>query len=453
MLVRQGKMFNTDDYRLQTGDAAGIMPHGVSHLAGSMSGGAGRGRTSYRCCPKILSLSCLYPNPIEPSLGVFVRLRLQHLSGMTPLQVVAPFAIFQYSNPRGKRIRIGQQDCPVHRRDGAVPVMQPRWFYLPFGGPLTAFWLFSQLVWPLARLRKKFAFEIIDTHFGHPDGVAGALLSLVLDVPFTMTLRGNEPKHSRYGLGRYCMKWALRRASKVFTVSERLRQFAIGLGTRPEKVKTIPNGIDTSIFFLRDRVACRVKHGFALDRPLIVSAGALVERKGHHRIVQALKCMSGSGTMPVLAIAGGPAREGQYEQRIRQVVTEAGLDAQVRFLGILSPEAMAEVMSAADVLCLASSNEGWPNVVHESLACGTPIVSTDVGAIPDMLPDPRYGLIVPVNDQAALQQALAAALQADWEREAISAWGRARSWTQVANEVLEEMQEIVAGPEWETART
>ncbi len=404
-----------------------------------MNGLAPAGRNGLR----ILSLSCAYPNPVEPQLGIFVRRRLQQLAGLSEVRVAAPFTVVKYGNPKGKRFRIGKNQCPDDRQDGAIQVVHPRWFYVPFGGGLTAFLLFLQVLYPLARMRRLFPFEVIDTHFGYPDGIAGALLSMALRVPFTMTLRGNEPKHARNLAGRCCMGWALRKASRVFTVSERLRQFAIGLGASADRVKTIPNGVDTSVFFPRDRRACRDKYGLAPDRLIVLSAGALVERKGHHRIIEALGAFSGEGTEVQLLIAGGAGPEGDYESRIRQAISSSGLRQAVRFLGVIDSEAMAEVMSAADVLCLASTNEGWPNVVHEALACGTPVVATDVGAIPDMLPDNRYGLIIPVNDDSALRSALKKALKMTWDRPAISAWGMARSWRQVAQEVLQEMRAIV----------
>jgi glycosyltransferase involved in cell wall biosynthesis len=304
-------------------------------------------------------------------------------------------------------------------------------------------WLFLGLLYALVRIRVEFPFEIIDTHFGYPEGIAGALLSSALGIPFTMTFRGNEPKHSVSRIGRFWMTWAVRRASRSFAVSERLRQFAIALGAHPEKVKTIPNGIDPALFSPRNRMACRIKHGLAQDRPIVLSAGALVERKGHHRIIQALKSIAASAPGVQLVIAGGPGPEGQYERILRDLVSHLDLDHAVRFLGPVSAEAMAEIMSAADVFCLASTNEGWPNVVHEALACGTPVVATDVGAVPEMLDGGRYGLVVPVNDQSALEYALQEALRKDWDRQTISAWGGARSWEQVAAEVFVEMQAIV----------
>ena len=80
-------------------------------------------------------------------------------------------------------------------------------------------------------------------------------------------------------------------------------------------------------------------------------------------------------------------------------------------MGPLEPGALAEVMSAADVFCLASTNEGWPNVVHEALACGAPVVATDVGAVPELLDRGALRRIVPSNDPLALRRALQEALR------------------------------------------
>jgi len=118
------------------------------------------------------------------------------------------------------------------------------------------------------------------------------------------------------------------------------------------------------------------------------------------------------------------------------------LEDRVRFCGPVDGDTMAELMSAADIFCLASTNEGWPNVVHEALACGAPVVATRVGAIPEMLASGR-GLIVPVNDPFQLKEALALAFQMNWDRAAASAWARARSWEEVAAELYHEMEMIV----------
>jgi teichuronic acid biosynthesis glycosyltransferase TuaC len=83
-------------------------------------------------------------------------------------------------------------------------------------------------------------------------------------------------------------------------------------------------------------------------------------------------------------------------------------------------------------------------VVHEALACGTPVVATDVGSVPELLPSPAYGIIVPPNDTAGLSAGLERALDAEWDRAAIAGWGASRSWRQVAAEVLQLFEEIAS---------
>jgi glycosyltransferase involved in cell wall biosynthesis len=372
-----------------------------------------------------------------------VQRRLKHLAEFVDLKVVAPVAVLQYGKPKGKRLRLGRRGAEI-REDGEVPVLRPHWFYPPLAGSAVPVWLFLQVAGTLRRIRQDCPFEVIDTHFGSPDGIAGALLSAVLGVPFTMTLRGSEPKHSTTFLGRATMAWALKRASRVFTVSDRLRQFAIGLGADAARVKTIPNGVDGTVFYERDRAACRRKHGLPVESPILLSAGALVERKGHHRVIHALSAIRRHRPDVQLIVAGGPGPEGALEEKLRELVTQFGMENAVRFTGAVNAETLADLMSAADVLCLASTNEGWPNVIHEALACGTPAVATDVGAVPDMLAGGN-GIVVPVNDPEALSQALCEALQRKWDRAAIAVRGGSRTWRQVALEAAGEIRLIAAG--------
>jgi glycosyltransferase involved in cell wall biosynthesis len=111
-------------------------------------------------------------------------------------------------------------------------------------------------------------------------------------------------------------------------------------------------------------------------------------------------------------------------------------------LGAVSPKEMVKLMSAADLLCLASSREGWPNVVHEAMACGTPVVATRVGGVPEMIPSPSYGILVPVNEGEALSKALNQGLTQNWDRRLIAQWAHSRPWEKVACEVLQELQQF-----------
>jgi teichuronic acid biosynthesis glycosyltransferase TuaC len=385
---------------------------------------------------KILSLSLVYPNPDEPGLGLFVRSRLQALAELAAVKVVAPIPWLDYSNPKGKLLR--GRAFPGSRWDGPVEVFHPRWLFPPNGTPLNVACLAARLLPMLRRIRRDFPFDLIDAHFGYPEGSAATLLSATFGLPFAITLRGNEPVFAGYRYRRAALRWAFRRASRVIAVSEDLRQFAVKLGAPEERTITIPNGVDGDVFYSRERIAA--------TRKTIVSAGELIEAKGHHLVAEALKGLLDEGVDAELLIVGGTARGGaRFEETLRRRVVDLGLSDRVRFVGVVDRNGMAELLSAADVFCLASFTEGWPNVLNEALACGAPAVATRVGGVPAMLPDERYGIMVPPQNLAALRDALREALSRQWDREAISARGRARSWQQVAREVHEVMQGVVSG--------
>ena len=132
---------------------------------------------------------------------------------------------------------------------------------------------------------------MIDAHFAHPEGIAAVLLGRFLRRPVLVTLRGVELRYVRQRSKRFWMSWALRRADRIIAVSEGLRKLAIDLGVDPRRVKTVPNGIDADVFFRRDRVQCRARHGIGPGERVILSAGDLAELKGHHRVIAAVKAL------------------------------------------------------------------------------------------------------------------------------------------------------------------
>jgi teichuronic acid biosynthesis glycosyltransferase TuaC len=394
---------------------------------------------------RILSLSSVYPNPDEPGLGVFIKSRLQQMARLAEIKVVAPVPIIDYSRLRSHRLEtawIGGRRIPRCRHDDSIEVHHVRWAYPPGGTVFNPICEFGSIYRTALGLRNRFAYELIDAHFAFPEGVAAALLSWRTGLPFTVTLRGNETMHIEHRSRRGLIRWALRRAGRVIAVSRNLREFALGLGVSPERVITIPNGVDSCVYFPRDRRECRRKHGLPESAPLILSAGTLIERKGHHRIIEVLPRLIATGIPAVLIIAGGAGREGHFEQVIRDRVRTLQLDASVVMTGHVPPHILSELMSAADVLCLASTREGWPNVVHEALACGTPAVATDIGGVRDMIPDENHGFVIPPDDGVALESALKRALRTTFRRDKIAERAQARSWDQVALEVIAEMTAV-----------
>jgi len=352
---------------------------------------------------------------------------LQHLGQIAEVTVVAPVV---------KR----NASIPSRRTDESVTVLHPRWIYLPGTGALTVVPLFLRLLLTVWKVSKTQSFDVLDSHFGYPEGIATALVAATTKIPFTVTLRGSELLHAQYPLRRWLMGWAFRRASRIIAVSGELATFAISLGAPEERVVTISNGVERSVFFPRVP-----NPDLNPNVPIIVTAGYLIELKGHHRVIDALKALRDRGLDARLAIVGGPPGPGLpgFEPQLRQQVTRLGLESAVEFLGEIDQSRLAQVMSEANVFCLASSREGCPNVVLEALACGTPVVAARVGAVPDLIPSDHVGFIVPAGHQQELESALHKALTIEWDRPAIVRWAQSRSWEMVAREVLTTLQEAI----------
>jgi glycosyltransferase involved in cell wall biosynthesis len=292
-------------------------------------------------------------------------------------------------------------------------------------------------------MQRDFPFTLIDAHFAYPDGIAAAIVARILGTHYSITLRGNEPMHASYPARREAIKWAIRNATQIIAVSSRLADFAVACGAMPERVRTIPNGVDTSIFYPRPKGGAFEYLKVPAGLPVILSAGYLIERKGHHHVMHALAGLRSMDSRAHLVIAGGSGAEGDYEGNLRNLAKKLQLQHIVHFAGAVPPETLASFMSEASVVCLASSREGWPNVVNESLACGTPVVATDIGGVPDMIPSADLGTIVSSGSPDALQSALRDAIARSWNRSQIASWGMSRSWEQVASEVQHTFRQAV----------
>jgi teichuronic acid biosynthesis glycosyltransferase TuaC len=177
---------------------------------------------------------------------------------------------------------------------------------------------------------------------------------------------------------------------------------------------------------------------------VLVTVGGLVERKGFHRVIACLpELMKEFPELHYLAV-GSAGPEGDFSARLRAQVAQLGLGDHVRFLGALPPEEVRRAVSAADVSVLATRNEGWANVLLEAMACGVPVVATDVGGNAEVVCRDDLGTIVRFDDHAALLAALRDALRRDWDRAAIRRYAEDNDWSTRVPVLVGEFRRIVA---------
>jgi glycosyltransferase involved in cell wall biosynthesis len=359
-----------------------------------------------------------------PHLGIFVENRLRRLlgSGEAASMVVAPVPWFPFEQPLfgryGALARVPHEEL----RHG-ISVLHPRYPLMPKLGTSSApFLMYAGLRNVLAELlRARFAFDLIDAHYFYPDGVAAVLLGRRLGKPVVITARGTDiTLISHYRLARRWIRWAAEGAAGIVAVSNALSDRLIELGVPGSRIEVLRNGVDLELFAPQDRATARRELGLDAGGPIVLSVGWLIPRKGHDLAIRAAAAMP-EGRLVI--VGDGP--EGPALQRLAR---QLGSSERVRFLGSMAQERRATVYSAADVLLLASSREGLPNVVLEALACGTPVIATAVWGTPEIVGSPVSGRLVEQRTPQAIAAALRELLADPPARAAVRAYAERFGW-------------------------
>jgi teichuronic acid biosynthesis glycosyltransferase TuaC len=389
--------------------------------------------------PCIVVFSSLFPSARQPGAGLFVRERMFRVGHELPLCVVAPAPWFPLQG-LVRRWRPGfRVGAPRHERQSSFDVWYPRFLSIP--GVLKQFdGLFMALgAWPrLRRLKREGRLDIIDAHFAYPDGYAATLLGRWLDVPVTITLRGTEARQARDPRLAGRLRQAALRAARVFSVSQSLRSVLVDLGIPADHIRVVGNGVDLHKFAPVPRGQARDALRMPAQARVLVTVGGLVERKGIHRVIACLPSLRARHPGLTYLVVGGASAEGDMSDALRQQALDADLVDAVRFLGPLPPEQVRIALSAADVFVLATRNEGWANVFLEAMACGLPVVTTDVGGNTEVVCDPRLGIVVPFDDTRRLEGAIDAALRTHWDAAAIREHAACNTWAQRVQILVQE---------------
>jgi teichuronic acid biosynthesis glycosyltransferase TuaC len=392
---------------------------------------------------RVLVLSSTFPNAQQPTRGVFVQHRIRRLAKRCEIVVVAPLPWF----PMNRWLR-GERDAVPRVEDQAgLRVYHPRFFSLPrYGKCLDGVLYFLCLLPFIARLRRSFPFEVIDAHFAFPDGLAATLLGRAFGCPVVITLRGSIVRLSGYRLHRPQLRWALRRADRVTAVSQSLRDVAVGLGLPAGRVRVIPNGVDPLLFSPMSQAEARRQCGLPENATILLTVAGLYEGKGQHTIIEALPSLVARVSDARYVMVGSPRPGETYQRRLEGMVRKLGLEGKVLFAGPRPQSELRSWFSAADVSVLATQSEGWPNVLLESLACGTPVVATAVGGAPEIVRDGHDGFLVPRGDRAGFHDALLRALEQPWDRAAIVRRARQFDWTESVEQALDELNAALKRP-------
>ncbi len=346
---------------------------------------------------RVLTFSTLFPSCVRPGHGIFVETRLRELvaSGQVEARVIAPVPWFPSTHSRfSEYARMAR--TPRRELRNGLDVQHPRYFLPPkIGMTIAPFSLALGAMSAVSRLiREGFSIDLIDAHYYYPDGVAAAILAQHFKLPFTVTARGTDVNLiAKLTVPGGLMRWAAKRAHASIGVSRALTHAMAELGVPASNLVTIPNGVDLAQFKLQSQASARAALGWP-DGPILLSVGNLIENKGHHLVIEALL---GLPEFRLFVAGDGPER-----QALERLAAKSGMASRVTFLGQVDHGQIASCYSAADILVLASSREGMPNVLLESMASGTPVVATAVGGIPEVVTNNNAGRVIPERTAAAI---------------------------------------------------
>jgi teichuronic acid biosynthesis glycosyltransferase TuaC len=386
---------------------------------------------------QILTFSTLYPNEVRPQHGIFVETRLRKLveSGTVAARVMAPCPWFPFVSPHFGAYA-GFARIPDREARHGLEVDHPRYPLLPRIGMSSApLGLFAALLPVLRRqIRSGRDFDLIDAHYFYPDGVAAVLLGRALRRPVVVTARGDDlDLIATYILPRRWIRWAAGHAAGLIAVSSGLQRRLASLGVAPERVRMLRNGVDLALFNPLDREAAR--QALEFTRPTLLAVANLVPKKRHWLMVEALSHLPGVD----LAIVGDGPERGAIEERANRL----GVADRVRLLGHMTQARLPQIYSAADLLLLPSSREGWPNVLLESMACGTPVVVSNIDGLAEIVAAPEAGHILAETTSETLAAAVRALLAAPPDRAATRRYAEQFDWRSTTAGQIELFRQIL----------
>ncbi|MBL8524497.1 MAG: glycosyltransferase family 4 protein [Betaproteobacteria bacterium] len=379
---------------------------------------------------KVLFFTNLFPTPTDATRGIFHLQLVRELAKICDVTVVCPLPWF----PRWSFLKrfarwYAFAEIPSQYEIRGIQVYSPKYAMLPkVSGALQGLLVYLGSFGLIRKLHHRSKFDLINALWLYPDAVAAARMAKRLGIPMVPAALGcdvNRMFHEADKRDRILDM--LNHAPRVISVSDGLRESMAAAGIPKARISTIANGVNSDLFFNRDKQEERARLGLPADRKIIVYVGRLSEEKGLTTLVSAAAQLHDRGIDFFLCIVG----DGPQMAELRENAATLGVASNIRFVGHQDHDAIAGWLGACDVFCLPSLREGCPNVVIEALASGRPVVASRVGGIPDMVVD-STGILIPPQEPAALATALESALQRDWNERAIAESVSGNTWRAAA---------------------
>jgi teichuronic acid biosynthesis glycosyltransferase TuaC len=244
---------------------------------------------------------------------------------------------------------------------------------------------FTEMFMKIRRVVKEHSIDLIHAYWSIPCGFLASLAAG--KTPLITSLMGLDAKVQRKQMMfQPLVKYALKKSTIIITRSNQLKKEAIELGAQENKIHVVPRGVDLSKFTPRDKHVARAKLHLP-NKFVILFVGNLIKLKGADRLIQVSARLSRDFDFYLLIVGDGPERA-----NFERLAEELGLK-NIVFTGMVPHDDVPFYMAASDVLVLASESEGLPGCVQEAMACGIPIVASNVGGLPDIITNGATGYL------------------------------------------------------------
>ena len=375
----------------------------------------------------ILVVTTLYPNNIQHRHGIFIENRVKELVKRYPDAKVKVVAAVPYF-PSWLPINGYKHYSKVvrHETRSGIDIYHPRYLVIPkIGMNITPYFLYQTCLKAISAIQAAgFTIDVIDCHYFYPDGVVASWIGKKLNIPVMVTARGSDINiiANNY-IARRRIKKALMMVASSAAVSQALANKMVELAPLAKPPVVLKNGVDLE-FFHPNAPNPKLPFEIKSDENLLLSVGNLIELKGHHLVIEALTLLPKSK----LIIVG----EGPLRTELEQLVAKLALQERVFFMGNIQQHELPGYYACANLLVLASSREGMPNVLLEALACGTPVVATNVGGSPEVITSIDAGELIAKRTIESIAISITAVLSRKLPPASVRKLAELFSWSKVS---------------------
>ena len=385
---------------------------------------------------KLLIITNLFPNHLDPERGIFNKQQFTRLAKFCDLKVVAPLPWFPKLPIQNKRSIFA--DIVQEEKIEGIDTFHPRYLVIPkIGRALYGMFYYLGIRGVVKKIERNFSFDAILATWAYPDCFAAARLAQQLNKPLVVKFHGTDINVlAQSSFRRKMIVETCQKANHIIVVTAALKKQVVEFGIDAKKITVIPNGVDTEVFTPLDQKDCQQKLGLAIDKKHIVFIGHLTPIKGLFYLIEALKQLPEDVYLSVIG-------DGELQSELDAKIAEFNLQKRVKFFGKRPHSEIVQWMNAADVFCLPSLNEGCPNVVLEALACGRPVVASRVGGIPEIMVSDYLGITAEAKNARSLAHALAHVLNQNWDARKIRDYALRFSWDEGAKKIFELVKTLV----------